>query len=183
MGRKNKQPAQLRPLIDDEPVVKNGILSFCREFRKYDAARLFEIWSPDDDGYSLAKSLELYGMQPDEEMVSELGQLESYVYDSLAAAERRWVKENDIQLRIKEGQSVLFQLSGKQAIGVIRKTDKERAIYYIARENDPDKSRVYHVYAERVHVSFDSCNSGEHKPWPCPSCGLGPCMNISEKIE
>lgn len=183
MGRKNIKPVQPRPLIDDETVVKNGILAFLREFKRYDAARLFDIWSLDDDGYSLAKSLELYGLKPDEEMVSELSLLESYIYDSLAAAEKQWVKENDIQLKIKEGHPVTFQLSGKTTSGVIRKTDKERAIYYVARENDPDKTRVYHVYAERIRVLFDSCSNGEHKPWPCPSCGLGPCMNISENIK
>lgn len=166
-----------RPTVANESVIQNGILEFCQTFRKYDATILLEVWSPEDDAYSLARALENYDVKPTEDTVTELSQLESYIYDSLANEEKRWVQENNIKLRILPGQQISFPIQGKEFSGVILKVDHELAIYIVSRDNDTDSSRFYRIYAENIKVLVSRCVSGLHKPWPCPSCGLGPCFN------
>lgn len=174
---KNRRDIPARPTVENETVAQNGILAFCRQFNHYDAAQLLEVWSStEEDGYSLARALEAYGIHPTEETVTELGQLESHIHDALTAAEKQWVRENDIQLRIQPGQQVIFPTIKGDFSGVITGTDPARAIYLIARDGDTDSTRRYYVQAERVRVSVISCGDAPHKQWPCPTCGLGPCL-------
>lgn len=171
-----------RPTVDDEAVTQNGIIAFCRQFKEYDAAQLLEIWSvSDEDGYSLARALEDYGFSPTAETVDELSQLASYMYDAQITAEKQWVRENNVQLRIQPGQQVQFPFAKGDVSGVITGTDPARALYLIKRDGDTDPSRRYYVQAERVKVSVFSCSEGNHKQWPCPSCGMGPCLQGIEQ--
>lgn len=171
-----------RPTVENETVAQNGIIAFCRQFKQYDAAQLLEIWSvTEEDGYSLARALEAYGVHPSEETVTELSQLESHIHDALMAAEKQWVRENDVQLRIQPGQQVSFPTAKGDVTGVITGTDPARAIYLIARDGDTDSTRRYYVQAERVKVGVISCSAGSHQQWPCPSCGLGPCLQGIEQ--
>lgn len=175
---KKRSEIPSRPVIETEGVAQTGILAFCRQFNKYDAAQLLEIWSStDSDGYGLARALEAYGFHPSEEMVTELSQLESHIHDALVTAEKAWVRENNIQLRIQPGQQVTFQAMRNAASGVIVGTDSARAIYYVKRDDDTNPDRSYCIHMEQVKILIDSCSDGIHKSWPCPSCGLGPCLH------
>lgn len=179
---KHRRDIPTRPTVENEMVAKDGIIAFCRQFPKYDAAQLLEVWSAtEEDAYSLARALEAYGFHPTEEMVTELSQLESHIHGALIVAEKQWVRENDVQLRIQPGQQVIFPTTKGDFSGVITGTDPARAIYLIARDGDTDSTRRYYVQAERVKVSVISCSDGSHKQWPCPSCGLGPCLQGIEQ--
>lgn len=182
MAKKGKQRVEIppRPTIKTEGIEQSGVLAFCREFKKYDAAQLLEVWCYPGDGYRLARSLELYGLHPTEETVIELSQLNSHVHDALIVAEKQWVKENNVRLHIQEGQQVAFLLAEKNTTGVVVGTDPARAIYYVRADGDISESK-YSIYAERVTVMADSCSGGNHKAWPCPACGLGPCMQAIDK--
>lgn len=180
MAKKGKKRADIpaRPTVSDEQVVQNGIIAFCRVFQKYDAAQLLEVYSStESDGYGLARALEAYGIHPSEETVTELSQLESHIHDALIVAEKAWVRNNDVRLHIQEGQQVTFPLRNGDSAGVVVGTDPTRAIYYVRRDGDTDPSHKYYVFAERVRVVVDICSEGSHKAWPCPACGLGPCLH------
>ena len=166
-----------RPTTENEAVIQNGILAFCRQFKEYDAAQLLEVWGNAEDGYSLARALERYGLHPNDETVLDLGQLEAFIGDALLDAEKVWVRENHIQLTIQRGQQVSFPWSDGEKTGVIAGTDPERAIYLVKRDGDTNPNRTAVIFAERVKVIIDCCNDGAHKPWPCPACGIGPCLH------
>lgn len=176
---KNRKKCDIpaRPTTESERVIQNGILAFCKQFKHYDGAQLLEVWGAAEDGYSIARALEQYGLQPSDETVLELGQLEAFIEDALLDAEKAWVREYGIHLSIKTGQQVVFPGPNGVKAGVIVGTDPDRAIYFVKRDGDTDPSRKYLVFAERIKVAIDCSNDGMHKPWPCPACGLGPCIH------
>lgn len=178
MGKEKKNSkVPARPTANDDAVAKAGILSFCSQFNEYDAQQLLEIWSRGEDGYTLARALEQYGMQPTEETVLELGQLEAFIEDAVLEAEKAWVKDNKIRLRIQPGQQVTFSHRNGENAGVVSRADPDRAIYYVKRDGDSNPTRECVVPAESLRVSVSCAKESGDKVWPCPICSLGPCIN------
>lgn len=175
MGKRKVKSAPPRPVIDDA-VIQSGIIEFCKHRKGYKPEHLLAIYSESDDGYQLSRALENLGYVPSEETVTEISELDSYVHDALIVAEKRWVKENKITLYLQPGQQVKFRRANVECTGVISGIDAIRALYYVSRDRDPDKTRQCMLPVEAVTLLSGCSKEQSAEPYPCPVCGLGPCL-------
>lgn len=142
-----------RPTLDDDNVRKLAIENlfqkvlisyfkednkeFDEEFIKEAKSELFLATEYEHDAYDICKRLENnFFWNVDSDLVHSMEAYFSYQYDAHNKLVKKWVKENNIQLKYFEGDEITYQSTRtNQEHGKIISRDHEKATYTVFSEH------------------------------------------------
>jgi hypothetical protein len=84
-----------------------------------------------DEGYEIARALELRGYSPDAELVEILDGMFLFRLQAHEEAVKNWVKAHDLRLDLAPGAAVSIVVNGKPHIGEIRSRNEATAEYTV----------------------------------------------------